>query len=319
MAAQLRNLSLTSLRTFHAVGRHCHMRRAADELHVSHPALSRQIRELEARLGTPLFERSGNRLALTAAGRRLHRVVSDAFTQLEKGLLYLDPESLSGEVVIATTATISLSWMLRLLREVRARYPEIRLRLTTIEPRARRLHSDIDIAICLGEPEAPERRVTALYEEHYLPVCSPQLLQQRRFGRPRDLLQLPLLHDTLQQWPSWFTSQGVDYVPGAGEVQFDYAYQAIEAARLGMGLALADRQEVGEDLKAGRLVTVIERPFTIGQSLYLACGRGPELNARSRLVLGLIFEWLSSRGAPLQAGAKDLQRELAAGGEGVIT
>ncbi|MFC6978663.1 helix-turn-helix domain-containing protein [Microbulbifer taiwanensis] len=53
MAAQLRNLSLTSLRSFYAVGRHCHLRRAAEELHVSHPALSRQIRELEGRLGTP--------------------------------------------------------------------------------------------------------------------------------------------------------------------------------------------------------------------------------------------------------------------------
>ncbi|MFC6978664.1 LysR substrate-binding domain-containing protein [Microbulbifer taiwanensis] len=134
--------------------------------------------------------------------------MSSAFAQLEKGLLYLDPQSLSGEVVIATTATISMSWMLRLLRELQARYPEIRLRLTTIEPRARRLHSDIDIAICLGEPEAPELRVTALYEEHYLPVCSPQLLQSRRVGRPRDLLQLPLLHDRQQQWPSWFAGQG---------------------------------------------------------------------------------------------------------------
>ncbi|MFC6978665.1 LysR substrate-binding domain-containing protein [Microbulbifer taiwanensis] len=100
-------------------------------------------------------------------------------------------------------------------------------------------------------------------------------------------------------------------------MRFDYAYQAIEAARLGMGLALADRLEVNEDLAEGRLVTVIERPFTIGQSLYLACARGPQLNARSRLVIGLVLEWLRSRGAPLEAAARQLQLEFAASaGEG---
>ena len=314
MPAELRHLSLTSLRSFHAVGRHCHLRRAAEELHVSHPALSRQIRDLEDRLGTPLFLRTGNRLELTAAGRRLHRVVSEAFGRIEKGLLTLDPESLSGEVVIATTATIAMRWMLRILREVQVRYPEIRLQLTTIEPRARRLTGEEDIAICLGEPEAPGRDVRALYQEHYLPVASPELLQARggskQLARPRDLLALPLLHDRQQQWPGWFTAQGEEYVPTANGISVDYAYQAIEAAGLGMGLALADRLEVSEDLKSGRLATVIERPFTIGQSLYLVTGRGDALNGRTRLVLGLIFHWLESRGAPLTPEARALQLDL---------
>ncbi|MFI2811060.1 LysR substrate-binding domain-containing protein [Microbulbifer sp. JSM ZJ756] len=320
MPTALRNLSLTSLRSFHAVGRHCHMRRAADELHVSHPALSRQIRDLEDRLGTSLFLRTGNRLELTAAGRRLHRVVSDAFGRLEKGLLYLDPDSLSGEVVIASTATIAVRWLMRILREVQARYPEIRLRLVTIEPRATRLASEVDIAICLGEPQAPGREVCPLYQEHYLPVASPQLLQAAggagKLARPRDLLALPLLHDRQQQWPGWFTAQGVEYAPLANAVSVDYAYQAIEAARLGMGVALADRLEVSEDLKSGRLATVIERPFTIGQSLYLVSDRSDRLNSRTSLVLGLVFQWLESRGAPLAPPARVLQQTLAQPAEG---
>ncbi|AOS96403.1 Glycine cleavage system transcriptional activator [Microbulbifer aggregans] len=315
MAAELRNLSLTSLRSFHAVGRHCHLRRAAEELHVSHPALSRQIRDLEERVGTPLFLRTGNRLELTAAGRRLHGVVSEAFARLEKGLLYLDPDSLSGEVVIASTATIAMRWLLRILREVQARYPEIRLRHVTIEPRAQRLSGEVDLAICLGEPEAPGREVRALYQEHYLPVASPQLLQARGGGRslakPRDLLQLPLIHDRQQQWPGWFTAQAVEYAPSAEGLTVDYAYQAMEAARLGMGVALADRLEVSEDLKSGRLATVTERPFTIGQSLYLVSDRLETLNGRSRLVLGQVFRWLTSRGAPLAPEARAWQQALA--------
>ena len=315
MAAELRNLSLTSLRSFHAVGRHCHLRRAAEELHVSHPALSRQIRELEERLGTPLFLRTGNRLSLTAAGKRLHRAVSEAFGRLEQGLVTLDPGNLSGEVVIATTATIATRWLLRILAEVQQRYPEIRLRVTTIEPRARRLDDEADIAICLGEPEAPGRDVTPLYQEHYLPVASPQLLQARpdlsRALRPVDLLALPLLHDRQQQWPGWFTAQGVDYAPAAHGISVDYAYQAIEAARLGMGVALADRLEVSEDLKSGRLATVIERPYTIGQFLYLVNDHRAAVNDRTRLVLERVFRWLESRGAPLAPEAQALQQAWA--------
>ncbi|WP_160151835.1 LysR substrate-binding domain-containing protein [Microbulbifer sp. ALW1] len=314
MAAELRNLSLTSLRSFYAVGRHCHLRRAAEELHVSHPALSRQIRELEERLGTPLFLRTGNRLSLTAAGKRLHRAVSDAFGRLEQGLLTLDPGNLSGEVVIATTATIASRWLLRILAEVQQRYPEIRLRVTTIEPRARHLGDEADIAICLGEPEAPARQVTPLYQEHYLPVASPQLLRARedlsRSLRPLDLLALPLLHDRQQQWRGWFTAQGVEYAPSVNGVSVDYAYQAIEAARLGMGVALADRLEVSEDLKSGRLATVIERSYTIGQSLYLVNDHSGAINQRTRLVLERVFRWLESRGASLAPEAKTLQQEL---------
>lgn len=316
MAAELRNLSLTSLRSFHAVGRHCHLRRAAEELHVSHPALSRQIRQLEERLGTPLFLRTGNRLSLTAAGKRLHRSVSDAFGRLEQGLLTLDPGNLSGEVVIAATATIASRWLLRILAEVQQRYPELRLRVATIEPRARRLDDEADIAICLGEPEAPGRQVTPLYQEHYLPVASPQLLRARedlsRALRPQDLLALPLLHDRQQQWPGWFTAQGVEYAPSVNGVSVDYAYQAIEAARLGMGVALADRLEVSEDLKTGRLATVIERSYTIGQSLYLVNDQCGALNHRTRLVLERVFRWLESRGAALAPEAQRLQQTLAA-------
>ncbi|MFV8782868.1 LysR substrate-binding domain-containing protein [Microbulbifer sp. SA54] len=323
MAAELRNLSLTSLRSFHAVGRHCHLRRAAEELHVSHPALSRQIRELEERLGTPLFLRSGNRLSLTAAGKRLHRSVSEAFGRLEQGLLTLDPGNLSGEVVIATTATIATRWLLRILAEVQQRYPEIRLRVTTIEPRAQRLAGEVDIAVCLGEPDAPGRQVTPLYQEHYLPVASPQLLQARqdasRALRPADLLALPLLHDRQQQWQGWFTAQGVAYAPAVNGLSLDYAYQAIEAARLGMGLALADRLEVSEDLKSGRLVTVIERSYTIGQSLYLVCDHSGAVNDRTRLVLERIFRWLESRGAELAPAALALQQTLSSAAKDVNT
>ena len=97
MPAQ-RRLPLNTLRAFEAVGRHSHVRRAAEELHLTHAALSRQIRILEEQLDVRLFDRVKNRIQLTAAGRRLLGTVQDALTTLQEGVLHLDPDSLAGVV-----------------------------------------------------------------------------------------------------------------------------------------------------------------------------------------------------------------------------
>ena len=94
-----RRTPLNTLRAFEAVGRHCHVRRAAEELHLTHAALSRQVRILEEQLDVQLFDREKNRMQLTPAGRRFLSVVQHALHTLDEGVLHLDPESLAGELV----------------------------------------------------------------------------------------------------------------------------------------------------------------------------------------------------------------------------
>ena len=302
--ANLRNLPLTALRAFEAVGRHCHIRRAAEEMHVSHPALSRQVRQLEDRLGVELFYRNGNRLELTAAGKRFLHSVQAAFEQINKGILYLDPQKVSGQLVIATTPTIAMSWLLRIVAGFHRRYPEVDTRILTIEPKQRQLPAEFDVAICLGEPDDPRRQVTRLYEERYLPVCSPELLLSQPLSKASQLSQYPLLHDRLDQWQQWFTSQGVDYALPLQNTYFDHAYQAIEAARLGMGVALAEPFEVREDFKSGRLMMVMERSFTVGQSAFLVSDSSDRQSLRTRLFIAAIFDWLRDNGATLSQAAE---------------
>ncbi|MBX2859181.1 MAG: LysR family transcriptional regulator [Cellvibrionaceae bacterium] len=307
MSTNLRNIPLTALRAFEAVGRHCHIRRAAEEMHITHPALSRQVKQLEDYLGVELFYRKGNRLELTSAGTRFLSSVQDAFEQISKGILFLDPQSLNGELVIATTPTITMTWMLNILAVFSRRYPEIDIQMTTIDPAQKHLPMEFDLAVCLGKPDEHIRTVTKLYDEEYFPVCSPKLLSSANHKKTEDLAQYCLLHDRLNEWQAWFKKQGSSYPNTSQKIHFDHAYQAIEAARLGMGVALAEPMEVHEDIKAGRLVTAIERASSVVNSVYLVADENSKLNARTKLFLSAIFDWLDTNGATISAEAQAIR------------
>jgi LysR family glycine cleavage system transcriptional activator len=297
----LRKMPLNALLAFEAAGRHCHMRKAAQEMFVSHSALSRHIKLLEERLGTQLFERKNNKLWLTAPGSRLLASIQSAFTELNKGLHSLDPTLVEGEIVIGTTATIMLNWLLPILANVQRQYPEITFKLKTLEPQQESLLPTLDIALCLGKPEDPSRIISKLYDEYYVPVCSPALLKTKSIQTVEQLLNYPLLHDGLKLWFKWFDFHNLDGLSATQHTHFEYAYQAIEGARLGMGIALADIVEVEKDINQGKLMQVIDSAHTEGQSVYLATYDTPQMNYRTQLVLRSILLNLEEKGVKLQS------------------
>ncbi|MDO6694512.1 LysR substrate-binding domain-containing protein [Aliiglaciecola sp. 3_MG-2023] len=299
----LRQIPLNALLAFEAAGRHCHLRRAAQEMFVSHSALSRHIKLLEARLNTQLFERKNNKLRLTAAGSRLLSSIQIAFTELNKGLHLLDPTLVAGEIVIGTTATIMLNWLLPVLANVQRQYPEISFKVQTLEPHQQSLPSNLDIALCLGQPEDPVKTITKLYDEYYVPVCNQALLKGKNLQSVKALLNYPLLHDGLGQWFTWFSHHQLDGNDSPQHTYFEYAYQAIEAARLGMGLALADIVEVSEDIQQGKLMQVGDSAHTEGQSVFLVTHDRTQMNYRTQLVLRSILQNLEQKGARLESTA----------------
>ncbi|MFT5483613.1 MAG: LysR family glycine cleavage system transcriptional activator [Halieaceae bacterium] len=295
------NFPLNTLRAFEAVGRHCHVRRAAEELCLTHAAVSRQIRNLEDRIGAALFTREGNRMQLTAAGRRFLIVVQGALQQLQQGVLYLDPESLAGELVVAATPSISANWVLDVISAYRSKYPEVVIKVDTIEPRQRTLPHQLDVAICLGEPQVGGRQSRKLYQEHYFPVCSPTLLHSEHPVRvPADLKAYTLLYEQFNHWSRWFDLQGVDPAPPVGEIKLDYGYQVIEAARRGMGIGLADQLEVNEDLRSGKLVRILDEVLPVDESIYLITEKEQQQTIRARLFVEELENHLAENLTPVQ-------------------
>ena len=278
-----RPVPLGTLRAFEAVGRHCHVRRAAEELCLTHAALSRQVRILEEQLGVQLFNRHNNRLTLTAAGTRFLGVVKKSLAELQESVLYLDPESMTGQLVIAATPSISMGWLISIAASFNQKYPEVEIRLLSIEPHSQQLPSQFDLALCLSQPNT-YRPMRVLYQEKYLAVCKPSLLRDDKpINRISDLASYTLLHDRFNLWQQWFLLQDEIYKTGTSNFHLDYGFQCIEAARCGVGIALADQVEVTQDLRDGKLIRLTDKGVPVGESIYLVSDIEPRQSIRTRL------------------------------------
>lgn len=281
-----RRFPLNSLRAFEAVGRHSHVRRAAEELSLTHAALSRQVRLLEEALGCSLFDRAHNGMQLTTAGRRFFIATQAALDVLAEGVIHLDPDALAGELVIATTPTISTNWLPAVIKAYCQRYPEVELRFVTIEPHQRTLPSRFDLALCLGIPDVRGKQVAKLYQEYYFPICAPALVSSEQpIQQPEDLLAHTLLHERYQHWEEWFATHGIEQSRGVGNIHFDYGFQSIEAARQGLGIALADRLEVAADLRRGTLVRLLDQVIAVDEGVYLVSELEQSQTVRAQLFI----------------------------------
>lgn len=284
MQLSRRNLPLNALRSFEAAARHCHLRRAADELGVTHGAVSRQIRQLEDQLGVELFDRSGRSLVLSEQGRRLLLVVTDALDRLTEGTLSIDPGSLRGGLVVGAPPSISACWLLAMVGTFQRRYPEIEIRLEDVQPMQREIPPEIEVAVCFGEPEVPRRVVRELFRERYAPVASPRLVTAGEVGgAARELLRFPLIHDRHDRWQRWLANEGLDPQQPLIHLHVRDSYLGICAAREACGIFLADRIEVSADLRNGNLVALAEPSVEAKFSHYLVTDHADAISVRAQL------------------------------------
>lgn len=284
-----RTLPLSALRAFESAGRCLHLGRAGEELGVTHGAISHQIRSLEERLDVRLFIRANNRLRLTSAGERLLAAVTEGFDRIIDGALHLDPDSLTGALVIGCTQTTGSSWAVKHISEFQGHYPQIEIHVVEIRPQQREIPRDIDVAICYGEPDPDHRRVEELATPPVYPVCSPQFLHGRaQVSRPEHLNRLPLLHDSQNSWSRWFAAMDVPEPEDERRIFFSSTNMTLAAARQGYGVALCNPLEVQEDLRQGRLVKLLERAVPESHGYYLLTDNPDRQSLRARL----FEEWI---------------------------
>ncbi|MCX7514826.1 LysR family transcriptional regulator [Frateuria hangzhouensis] len=249
---------LNALRAFEATSRLASVTAAAKELHVTHGAVSRQIRALEGALGQPLFVRQGRGLALTATGQQLRDSAGEAFAQLRDTWARLGRAASERPLVLGCPGSLLARWMIPRLERLRRDLPELRLHLSAQESAFEPGLRGLDAALLLAEPPWPgEWLVQELAPERIGPVLSPQCPAAARLqGRPPEaLVGEPLLHTASrpQAWPQWAHAAGV--APGALRYGqgFEHLYYLLEAAVAGLGVAIAPQQLVADDLAAGRL------------------------------------------------------------------
>jgi LysR family glycine cleavage system transcriptional activator len=274
--------SLRTLRIFEAAARHLNWTRAAAELHLTHGAVSLQIKALEDELGLKLFEREGKRTWLTDAGHQLAAGVRDAMDQLAATVTRVRERSAGHMLTVSVLPSFASAWLVGRLGSFIARHPEIELNLQSTTALADFRNDGVDLAIRWGNGPWPGLRSDKLLDDELFPVVSPKLLGRgrRALREPAQLLDLPLVrikqHARLNDWVRWFAAAGVRTTePRHGPV-FDDTELALRAAAQGQGVVLARSSLVAQRLASGELIAPFALRVPSLYAYYLVC---PETHA----------------------------------------
>jgi DNA-binding transcriptional LysR family regulator len=291
--------NLTGLRAFDALVRTGSVSRAADALGVTPGAISRQIRQLEEALDTLLFDRSAGRLVPTVRGHDYARQVSDAFDQMVRATSSLTADTRPNELVVTCPPSFHFCWLLARLPSFEAAHSDIRVVVhTALSSHMTDIRADATIGV--GHwPADGSLRQRSFMGLRSGPVMAPaHAARLRTTGAPLAGIRHLRLRQDHHIWQDWYREAGVEEAEGVDEAAFDHLFLTIEAARAGLGAAIAPYAYVEDDNASGRLTA----PFGfLGRKVpyHIAWATSPAPKA----ALGRFADWLCVEGRKTPAPA----------------
>lgn len=252
------SVSLSTLRGFEAAARLASFAMAANELHLSHSAVSHQIKLLEEELGQPLFRRVGRSVVLTDAGKDFARTVRETLTRLEDGVARLAPYHKPSGVILYTTMSFARGFVLQQMARLRADLPDVDLWLDASERKVEFAIDELDLLITqAGGVATPGATEAHLLDDQRIPVAAPSLVS--RIGSisagASTIAGWPLLHDeSAITWRDWFAQIGRPDVDTVSGLNFSVHALMVDAAAAGHGAALASVVCARPYLSSGALV-----------------------------------------------------------------
>lgn len=276
---------LSTLLAFEAVARRRSFALAAAELSLTASAVSHQIARLECYLSVKLFDRTPQGVRLSSAGEAYLRRVAGALGAIGAATEDVRQGVRNSLYVHASPSFASLWLMPRLVHFAQA-YPEVSLFLS-----ASPTHSDFalgqaDLDIRYGVPQWPDLVVQPIFQERILPLASPALASQFRPQAPEQLLRMPLIQSTVSivQWSDWLAARGIKQAPERYALRFDRAQLALDAAVLGLGVALESTTIGASHICEGRLLPLFDPGWAVSvQGHYVVYparhGKRPEVES----------------------------------------
>jgi LysR family glycine cleavage system transcriptional activator len=301
-----RPLAVGPLRAFEAVARRLSFRAAGEELHLTQPAISRQIRGLEDELGAALFLRGTRHVELTGPGSTLLRAVEPLLTQLDGTVRHIRSAQRRQPVGVATFASFASLWLLPRLQGFQSAHPESDIRVSASDALADFDDPEIDFALRYCHPEAAPPGSTLLFGEVLTPVASPALLTRQRLRTAADLARHTLLEEDDQRpsaeylsWRHWLRLNAPPALEPRGWIYLNFTYQQIQAALAAQGVALARVALVGEALARGDLVEPFGAAGRVTSPYAYWLVRWPA--RRERPALAAFETWLLAQAADTRA------------------
>ena len=253
VSTQTRRPSLNALRAFESTARLRSMSSAANELSVTHGAISRHIRSLEEIYGVTLLNRGPHSTDPTAEGARLAEGLAAAFNMIQASLEQLKP----GPLTVSCSASVMMYWLIPRIARFHQKHPEVDLQFNMNYGQVDVVRDKISVAIRNTMIEPPQDVVVReLTVEWVGPVCSPEYLRAARIRKPSDLARARLLSPKTRPgaWKEWAGASGNDLGALHSVDRFEHFYLLIQAAACGLGIAPVPQMLVLDDLRSGKLV-----------------------------------------------------------------
>jgi len=277
---------LPALHTFWVTAQCCNFTRAAEQLHITQGAVSRQIAGLESHLGYALFQRQARGLSLTEEGREWSLRAQQVFGLIGDAVEQIGTRR---ETLQLKASTCVMRWLLPRLMQWQQERPDVPVELTTtVAYTVDFRREQFDAAVIYGPIAEQSAQARHLFDERLTPVCAPALLGG--LHTPADLQQQVLLHPTRDErdWALWLKAANTRLSNLAQGHHFETLDLAMTVASQGSGVAIGDSALIGEDLKAGRLATPFELRVSTGMGYYLVYPPGTEPSAG----LEQLMDWL---------------------------
>ncbi|MDM9626492.1 LysR substrate-binding domain-containing protein [Rhizobium sp. S152] len=285
---------LNALRAFEAVCRHGSVLKAAEELGVVRGAVRQQIATLEAHFGVTLFERSGGRLVPTSKSLRLADAASTALAIIKRASQEFQSEG-QERIRLGVPSAFAIWWLMPRLAMLQAAMGPVEIDIvpmTVVEQLS--AHPELD-AVIMGGEYRPASGVTAIrfMNDEFGPVATPMIAREI-LGNPAAMAGTTCLasRSAPSLWNEWFSESGTPRVAFQRSQTFEDLLLAIAAARSGLGVALAPRASIEDDLRRNLLVA----PYGFVSRLagYSLCCRNADLKRPAHVALR---EWLQDAGS----------------------
>lgn len=292
---------LNPLRIFEVVARTENLTVAAQQLHVTQSAVSRQIGVLESYLGMQLFRRERHGVSLTRAGRGYADQILPAFEAIAEATDNLTKSSRQGALRVRTYTTFAAKWLIPKLGQFRAQYPNIEVRISNGVPDVDFDRDPVDVAIQFGNGRWPHVQTDMLFRDEMEPVCSPAFLARHAPNPkyPESLLRQRLLisHYRRTDWEVWLQAMHMsEFAQQSEQMTFGSTILCWQAAVEGLGMAMGQHALLAAEFSSGQLVRPFRKPLLREPAYYLI---RPERQRETRKVQ-VFREWVLQVSEPVR-------------------
>jgi LysR family glycine cleavage system transcriptional activator len=273
---------INALVVFEVAARHQNLTAAGAELCIAASAVSRHVATVERETGLSLFRRNGNRLELTAAGRRLADAIGAGLGHVRDVLNSLKQRETQRALTIACSHDLAQNWLMPRFRELAEHIEDRQVRVMSALTYEGFDAPDIDLSIRFGDGKWPGFTAAHLFDEEGFPICAPELLERHPEllnAPPQVLMKFPLLRLVSEEtiglkWADWLSQQGAKLPVVTGPVFSTFSLLLLElvAAR---GIALGYKNIVDQLIIDRRIVRLSDQSVRTGLGFYLVY-REPE-------------------------------------------